>query len=481
MSIVFNVIQKKLYRPVYVGRSDLKDIFDADDTELTDSQVEEIIENSPQQHKEAGFDKGWQSRFDTWYKLPMEFGFVFYAIDTPLVISNTGHMLIDAYNEIPVNEIKIQNVLLNSLMKYKSDNPFRKNANSNVPLVLLLKVLELLKQDKDENGAGVFRQELSLFICWRDDNAENLYECIKNLRKLKNFTYSDEYMYDICLDLLGVGNDKKNRFKIEQITGEAVDEYIRKMRSTGIISLRGNGRFIDFNTFEYGKINYILENYSSTPVFQTKEDFFGYMGKIDTMILSVPEQPKQRFIEVSDLRKKKLYEYAKQHNPEKIFDELLRVCNKRESTDLVFRVISAPARLEFLTSIALVQQFSTLDVNPSYTIDDEGLPTCTAMGGVADIVCYDTDCGSLVEVTLMCGRQEQVHDEIIPIRRHLLEALKSNPNTFSIFIAPKVHTDTVECASWYKERDKIDILTFSVDRFVLSIKEKHRIIELLNL
>ncbi len=26
---------------------------------------------------------------------------------------------------------------------------------------------------------------------------------------------------------------------------EAVDEYIRKMRITGLISLRGNGRFID--------------------------------------------------------------------------------------------------------------------------------------------------------------------------------------------------------------------------------------------
>ena len=35
----------------------------------------EIKETSPLIHKETGFDKGWTSMFDTWYKLPMEFGF----------------------------------------------------------------------------------------------------------------------------------------------------------------------------------------------------------------------------------------------------------------------------------------------------------------------------------------------------------------------------------------------------------------------
>ena len=91
--------------------------------------------------------------------------FVKYAMGEPIRISTTGHMLIDALNEEEPNEDKIQMVFLNSMMKYQSNNPYRKNANSNVPLILLLQVLRLLKEDAEENGAGVFRQELSLFIC----------------------------------------------------------------------------------------------------------------------------------------------------------------------------------------------------------------------------------------------------------------------------------------------------------------------------
>ena len=78
---------------------------------------------------------------------------------------------------------KLKNVFLNSLMKYQTNNPFRKNANDNSPLVLLLQVIKLLKDDPDENDAGVFRSELSLIICWPDRNAQALYEKIKELRR----------------------------------------------------------------------------------------------------------------------------------------------------------------------------------------------------------------------------------------------------------------------------------------------------------
>lgn len=32
---------------------------------------------------------------------------------------------------------------------------------------------------------------------------------------------------------------------------------------------------------------------------------------------------------------------------------------------------------------------SFFDVNPNYIIDDEGLPVCTASGGMADIICNE--------------------------------------------------------------------------------------------
>ena len=54
----------------------------------------------------------------------------------------------------------------------------------------MLQVIKLLKDDTEENDAGIFRSELSLLICWRDNNATALYNRIKELRREHQFTYA---------------------------------------------------------------------------------------------------------------------------------------------------------------------------------------------------------------------------------------------------------------------------------------------------
>lgn len=234
------------------------------------------------------------------------------------------------------------------------------------------------------------------------------------------------------------------------------------MRCTGIISLRGNGRFIDFNNLELEKINYVLTNYSTHTRYTDKEKYFEYMGEIDEHILDI-----QRTVVYNEdsIRKATLRKYATDYNPQDIFMELYNVCNKKESKDPVFRIISAPARLEFLTSIALVQNFDNLDVNPNYIIDDEGLPTCTATGGMADIVCRDRINVGLVEVTLMCGRQ-QVNNELLPISRHLADAKKEKENTVSIFVAPRIHDDVRRYISFIKFDEGLNIKAYGINEFL---------------
>jgi len=478
MEVVHAAIKEKLYKPMVVNRtSDLMYIYKSEELKFSEDQLDYIVDKSPQKHKEAGFDYGWDSRFDTIFKLPMEFGFVKYAMGEPTKISATGHMLIDAVNEEEPNEEKIQTVFLNSMIKYQSNNPYRKNANANVPMILLLQVLKLLKADKEENGAGVFRQELSLFICWPDNDAEALYEKIKTIRKNVGYSYSDEYMYEICLGLLGATEDQRNRFKMSQICGEAVDEYIRKMRTTGIISLRGNGRFIDYNAWENEKIDYILENYSAYKTYESKNEYFDYMGSVDAIIVSMVSAAP---VDTTDLRKSTLKKYAADYSRETVFAELHKVCNKSASSDYMLKLLPGPVRLEFLTSIAMVQNFDNLDVTPNYSIDDEGLPTNTASGGKADIVCFDTSYQSLVEVTLMCGRQDQINNEIVPIRRHLIEEKNDFESTFSVFIAPVIHEDTKEMAAWYKYKDDLNIVTYDMDDFITTVQEIDSIGEMLN-
>ncbi len=477
-SVAKTLIKKKLYQPIYITRTPrLKSVLN-EERDFTDSEVLEIMEHSPQNHKEAGFDKGWPSRFDTWYKLSMEFGFIYYEMDKPIEISIAGHMLMDAINENPTNDEKIKNVFLNSLMKYQTNNPFRKNANDNSPLVLLLQVIKLLKDDPEENDAGIFRSELSLIICWPNRDAEALYRRIKDLRRRYRFTYGDEIIYDICLELLGATADQRNRFKMNQITGEAVDEFIRKMRITGIISLRGNGRFIDFNSFEMTKINYVLDNYATYTNYTDKKNFFEYIGAIDNNVISLAQDVDETA--VSDVRIATLTRWAEEYSKNDIINELNLLSSNGESRNAILRIIDKPTRFEFLTSIALKQHFEGLNVQPNYHVDDEGLPTFTASGGVADIECFETGCNSLVEVTLMCARN-QATNEMPAITRHLQEAIEQNPDVtlFSMLVAPSIHADTRYMANFSKFQYHVDILTLTITEFIEQIGTKDRIVEML--
>lgn len=470
--IIHGVIKNKLYKTMYEKRTaNYKKIFTSEELEFSDDQVDDIIKNSPQKHKEAGFSYGWESRFQTWYSLPQEFGFVFYEKNENLIISDTGHMLIDAYNQESPDDELIQNIFLNAMMKYQTNNPFKKNSNANVPLLLLLKTINLLKNDSNENNAGIFRNELSLLICWNDNDAEEVYKKIKSIRKQVGFQYSDEYMYNECLEILGYKTFEekesvKKYYKMNKICGEAVDEYIRKMRSTGIISLRGNGRFLDINTFESKKIEYVLKNYEDYKKFYSKEDYYNFLGKMDSNILkirNVVEHEREYNIKLNTL-----YAFAHRYSKKEIISELLILSNKKESKNLSFKFIPAPTRLEFLTSITLAQNLQGCIVEPNYSIDDEGLPTMTAKGEMPDIVCTDSEefLTSNIEVTLMKGRSDQINNEIIPIRRHLLNKNTKGMDAFAVFIAPYIHEDTKESASWYKHKDNINIYTYSIKDFV---------------
>ena len=476
--VIKSVIREKEYTPYYITRTPaLRAIVNNPDLFYSDSQLELIIEMSPQKHKEAGFAYGWDSRFDTWYKMIKEFGFIKYAMNDTIVITQTGHMLVDAYLEEPTNDKKIQLVYLNALMKYQTNNPLRRNLNENAPLPLLLKVINYLNNDPEENGAGLARHELPILICWRDNDAYAIYKFIKEIRKEVGFKCSDEYIYDKCLNILR--SDNKNYYKIGKICHEAVDEYIRKMRMTGLLSLRGNGRFLDINSFEIDLVNYVMNNYMSYPKYDRENDYIDYMGTVDNEIIKIEVQQQ---IDYSDIRQKTLHKFASEMSKDAVKKELTIVCEKKESKDDLLRFINAPTRLEFLTSIALVQNFTGLDVHPNYAVDDEGLPTFTASGGYADIECYDNDYDSYFEVTLMCGRTDQVNNEIIPIGRHLKEAKQNRrDNSFSVFVAPVIHPDTIEAAEWQKIKNKVDIIPLNINEFIVGLESSNKASQLLAL
>lgn len=447
-----------------------------EDLSFTREQVEDIIKNSPQEHKEAGFDKGWPSRFDTWYEFPQELGFIRYEIGKPIIISQTGHMLVDAFNEEQPNNDKIQAVFLNALMKYQTNNPFKKNLNVNCPLILTLQSILALK-NLSQNNAGIHRQELSLIICWPDNNYNAVVDKILKLRKIYGFTISNEIIYEECMKLLGAGKDKENLYKMSKITGEAVDEFIRKMRITGIFSLRGNGRFLDINNYEQDAIKYILSKYAEPKVFKNKDEYFDYTARIDSNIL---KSIRSAMADKTEIKEKALIKWANIFNKEDIEKELILLSKNSKSNNEILRVIDAPTRLEFLTSISLKQHFQDTRIIPNYKIDDEGLPTFTASGGFADIECFDKDCKPIVEVTLMTSKSQAVN-EIPGITRHLKERQQKyiGDRIFALFIAPTIHADAQYMIDFSKYRDNVDIVSYTILEFIKSLYKFKKITNML--
>lgn len=449
-----SLIQKGLYQPMKVS-SAVKDKW-KNEIELSETETEKIFSNNPQSHKEAGFEKGWPSRFDTWFKIAKELGFVWYWQNEEIKFSESGKMLLD--KEKPENELM---VFANAFAKYQRQNPFRRVLNKNVPLILLIQTIKLLNDDPAYKGAGISRAEIPLLLCWQDDNAEGLYKEIKKLRKKHGYTPSNEVVLDLCYKLLNETKRDNN-----SILGDYPDDFIRKMRLTGLFSLRGGGRFIDINTKESATVDYILKNYISYKEFETEKEFFKYIGQVDHDLiskLSVFKAP-------AKTTKAELEKWVNYYAWESIKNELLNLAQKKSSSDDILKVLEQPLRLEFLTSLAILKKLPNVIVKPNFVSDDEGLPTSFASGGSPDIECLENKDTVLVEVTLLTGTQQHIR-ESFSVHRHLEEYLKNGTKTYSVFISPKSFIDTERYFNFIK-KDGLEVRISDIDKFVNSLEAK---------
>lgn len=433
---------------------------------LIDDEVIKILEDNPQNHKEAGFNRGWPSRFDTWFKIAKELGFVFYKMGEKIIFSETGLNLIN--NEHPEFE---QQTFLNAFVKYQSNNPFRRVLNENIPLILLLEVIKKINADKNFNGAGISKSEIPLIIFWKDNDAESLYQRIKKLREDFKYSPSWEVVSDICRNEIMEGKDIVRNNK--SIMVDYPDEFIRKMRLTGLISLRGGGRFVDINKNEEAKVNYVISNYSIYAKFDSEEKYFEYVSTIDKNLFSVVAK-KISLLEKSEYLKK----WVDFYSWEKIQTELLNLSRKHLSKDEILKYLSNPVRLEFLTALAIKSKFPNINVVPNYPTDDEGIPTSTAGGinNTGDIECYEDTKGILIEVTMSEGRM-QTTMEIWPISRHLEEFNKKIKNSICYFIAPNIYVDSIKQIGYVKQTENISIYPKTIEQFLDHLNKKNKLSE----
>ncbi len=449
---------------------------------LSDEDVSYILENNPQSHKEAGFEKGWPSRFATIFDFAKELGFVYFWTNENIEFSEIGLKLANSIN-VEIQEEYIlfsepnpeleQQAFLHAMAKYQRNNPFIRVLNNNVPLILLLEVIQELNNDSTFNGAGISKLELPLVLYWKNNDAKSLYLRIKELRDLQGYNPSWEVITEICQDEIMEGKDIERDAK--SIMVDYPDEFIRKMRLTGLISLRGGGRFIDINKNEEEKVSYVLENYSEYPTFETEREYFDYMAITDESLIT----DTSRTIEIEE-NDKLLSKWIEHYSWELIKKELEILSKRGKSKDDILKYLSHPIRLEFLTAIAIKSKHKNVIVIPNYPADDEGIPTSTAggQGNQGDIECLEEKNGILVEVTMSGGRTQTMM-EVWPIERHLKTfSEKIEANSMCHFIAPTIFADSHRQIEYVKHTSGFDIKARSIDEFVEYLESNDSLYEL---
>lgn len=486
-NIIGELIKYGLYRPMKVS-SVIKEKWSStkkgefSELLLTNAEVAEILENNPQRHKEAGFDRGWASRFATYFDFAKELGFVYYWTNEKIEFSEIGLKLansikVDIQDDIilvsePHPEFE-QQAFLQALAKYQRNSPFIRVLNDNVPLILLLQVIKKLNDDKDFNGAGISKLEIPLILYWKNNDSEALYQRIKKLRKKHGYTPSWEVITEICRDEIMEGTDVERDDK--SIMVDYPDEFIRKMRLTGLISLRGAGRFIDINKNEIDKVKYVLENYSEYNIYEDEKAYFDYMAKTDENLISF--ETKTLSVDEND---ELLLKWIEIYSWEKIKSELKGLAKRSNSKDDILKLLSHPIRLEFLTSLAIKSKHQELKIIPNYPTDDEGIPTSTAggQGNQGDIECFENDNGILVEVTMSGGRTQTMM-EVWPIARHLAEfSKKVKADSMCHFIAPSIYTDSEKQIKYVKDTEGLNIKPRTIDDFISFLESNETLFEM---
>jgi hypothetical protein len=485
--IIAELIKYGVYRPMKISDK-IKDKWSSSkkgefsEVLLTNKEVQGILKNNPQSHKEAGFDKGWASRFATYFDFAKELGFVYYWTNEKIEFSEIGLRLANSIKvDVDGDSILVsephpefeQQAFLQALAKYQRNSPFIRVLNDNVPLILLLQTINKLNNDNDFNGAGITKLEIPLILYWKNNDAEALYQRIKKLRKEHGYDPSWETITEICRDEIMEGKDVERDNK--SIMVDYPDEFIRKMRLTGLISLRGAGRFIDINKNEIKKVEYVLENYSEYPTFDTEKGYFDYMAETDVNLITMDS------LALSvDENDELLLKWVDYYSWEVIKAELTGLSKKSNSKDELLKLLSHPTRLEFLTSLAIKSKHRGLKIIPNYPTDDEGIPTSTAggQGNQGDIECFENENGILVEVTMSGGRTQTMM-EVWPISRHLTEfSKKVKLNSMCHFIAPSIYVDSKKQIKYVKDTEDLNIKPRTIEEFIGFLETNKTLFEL---
>ena len=446
-----------------------------------------------------------------------KFGFAIIK-DGKIVITDLGKLFLN--EQFDIGEIFFRSFLKWQIPNPDSDDYSYKEGYDIKPFIGVLHLIRRVNEKyaaigKSEKGIG--RSEFSLLcpalINYKDIDlyAEKIIALRKKLEGKSNQQKIDifnKYRSEFAAEFLGTSSNKEINKLLNNLKDYG-DNAIRYFRLTRYIYIRGGGYYIDLEPRRSIEINKLLNlDNAKSQIFESKEYYHGYISdnskpelpwenikelyEISNKLLEeiIPLEkrlklPRKSFPDLKKLNKesiKKIIDdlrvyrrqlqekenYLKSQEIEQIkkYIEELKNINKSDNKSIL---------LEKLISLGLNALNDAIEIKPNYPVGDDNEPTFTAPGNMPDIECFYGQHNAICEVTMLTGRNQWYY-EGQPVMRHLrdFENKHNDKNTFCLFIAPKIHRDTINtfwmAIKYEYEGKKQKIIPLSIDNFIELLK-----------
>lgn len=417
--------------------------------------------------------------------------------DKKIKITSLGEYLLS-------EDYDLGELFFRSFLKWQYPNPVdREFSDSSIynlkPFILTLHLIKKVNEICAKNGLkqkGVSKQEFEIFVqtlisyTQLDDQASKLIEFRQKLEKIKEYKLKKEFAIEYKKEFL------KDYSNIDNLSDYA-DNTIRYFRLTRLIYIRGGGFYIDLEPRRIIEINALLKTYDGSSENFTKDEYIDYISDINTPSLPWENKPEQK--KISDAIKldikaleselqmqedldfksvEELREYRKLLQNLKIKKELQNLSKIDETIDALNNIrtldLKPSIALEKYITMALNIINDSKEIRANSLVGDDNEFIFTAPANKPDIECYYESFNIICEVTMLTGR-DQWHNEGQPVMRHFRDFEdKSIKDNYCIFVAPKMHRDTIN-TFWFSlkyeyEGKKQKIIPLTVSQIIEILK-----------
>jgi hypothetical protein len=448
-----------------------------------------------------------------------KFGFVVFK-EKVLFISQLGkYFLTENYD--------LGEVVFRMFLKWQLPNPASKDYKKEngvdikpfIGTLHLINQVNLLEQKKGNKAKGLSKEEFSLFVptLVNYQEIENQAKKVINFRsKIEGKTKNEQkeikekLKIEFIEEFLGINDVKIVKANLNNIKDYG-DNILRYFRLTRFLYIRGGGFFVDLEPRRQVEIQNLLNfDNGQSLEFSSSEAYFEYLADlekpelpwetnkellkiVESINIDILEEKKKLTLEIinqvnfvekqeQELNKEDLKIYIEElRNYRRKLQELQ---NKQQSQEIeniknyIFELKNIynskkakPIELEKYTTLGLNALNDALNIQPNYPVGDDNEPTFTAPAGKPDIECYYTKYNAICEVTMLNGR-DQWFNEGQPVMRHLrdFEDRDNTKTSYCLFIAPKIHQDTVN-TFWFSVKyeyqgKKQNIVPLTINQFV---------------